>query len=200
MAMLTAAMVMATAAMLVQSGYRSWNRSYKNANGDIRLDALDTMVALGSIGRKSNKVNYRIYDVAGETYSRVLPSVAPEEVVIGDAVEFRYWDDELDADLMNPNTTATAYALFYLDDGQLKIDFGDYPPGGIDEAGHRRTVDVTTVIMASNVTLLEFSHTTRNMAGDGKGCVRMKLTLTDPDDGASKTFIAATLMRNVWPQ
>jgi hypothetical protein len=200
MAMATASMVMVAAALLVHSGYRSWNRTFRNAYGDVRLDAIDTMATLGAIGRKSNKANYCVYDVVDGTFSPVLPSVEPEEIVTGNAVELRYWDTELNDDLLDPATTATAYALFYPENGQLKLDFGPYPPGAIDSSGHRRTTDVTTRTMAKNVANIEFSHTTRNMAGDGKGCVRMKLTTTDPADGSSKTFMAATLMRNVWPQ
>jgi hypothetical protein len=54
-------------------------------------------------------------------------------VVSGDAVEFRYWDVDLDAsdshDLMDVTKTATAYALFYLDGDRLKVDSDPYPPG-----------------------------------------------------------------------
>jgi hypothetical protein len=55
--------------------------------------------------------------------------------------------------------------------------------------------------MAENVINLEFSHTTRNLAGDGKGCVRMNLMLADSNAmGAPVTTVtAATLLRNVWP-
>lgn len=200
-AMTAASIVMIIAAMLVNSGYRSWNKIFNAANCESRLGTLDTMTALGAVGRKSNKINYRVYEVVGNTFTRALPLVDPEEVVTGQAIEFRYWDTELDADLMNPATTATAYALFYLDGDELKVDYGPYPPGGINGASHRITgAGVTTIKLAEDVTGVEFSHTTKNMAGDGWGCVRMKLVITDPTDLSSKTTLAATLMRNVWPQ
>ncbi len=196
-----ASIVMLSAALLVQSGYKGFNQTYNNANCESRLGALDTMTALGAIGRKSNRLNYRVYEVTGNSFEQVLPSADPEEILTGQAVEFRYWSSpELDSDLMDPATTATAYALFYLDNGKLKIDYGPYPPGGINSSGYRITGDdVITTILAENVTSVEFSHTAKNMTGDGRGCVRMKLVIADPEDDTPKTTIAATLMRNSWP-
>jgi hypothetical protein len=202
-ALTIAFVVMLTTALLVHSGYRSWTETYNKANCEGRLGALNTMTALGAIGRKSNKMDYCIYEVTGDNFEKVLPSIEPEEILTGQAVEFHYWDTGLDADLMNPATTGTAYALFYLDGGQLKVDFGPYDPpgepGGIN-ASHHRVIPTTTITLAKDVNDVEFSHTTRNMNGDGKGSVRMKLTITDPADGSSKTILAATFMRNVWPQ
>jgi hypothetical protein len=202
-AMAAAFIVMLTTAFLVQSGYRAWNQTYNNINAESRLGALDTMVALGSIGRKSNKVDYRMYKkLASGSYQRATPLVNPEEVVKGDAVEFRCWNTDLNAAMMDPDVNATTYALFYLDNGQLKINYGPYPPGGINEASGtiRSGAGITTTTLTKNISSVEFSHTTKNMAGDGRGCVRMKLVITDPNSGLSKTTIAATLMRNVWPQ
>jgi len=200
-AMAAACIVMLTAALLVSSGYRGWNQTFNNANRESRLGALDSMIALGAIGRKSNKMDYFVYRVDGSHFERVVPLDNPEEIVVGQAVEFRYWDTELDADLVDPAITATAYALFYLDGGNLKVDYGPYPPGGVNASGNRITgASIKTITMAENVTSVEFSHTTRDSAGDGKGCVRMKLVITDPTDNSVKTTLAATLMRNVWPQ
>jgi type II secretory pathway pseudopilin PulG len=199
----TASIVMLTAALLISSGYRSWNQTYNNANSEARLGAMDAMVALGAIGRKSNKMDYRIYRVVDNTFEQVGidPPSNPDDILIGQAVEFRYWDIELDAGMINPASTATAYALFYVDDGQLKVDYGPYPPGGINGDHHREPgEDVTTITLTRNVTSIEFSHTAKNITGDGKGCVRMKLIIYDTTDKSSKTVLAATLMRNVWPQ
>ncbi len=192
-------MIIVTAGMLIQSGYRSWNKSFKNANCEMRLGGIDATTALGTIGRQSNRVEYYVYNVSGSTFTRVLPVTDPEEVVLGDAIELRYWNGSLQTDYMDPNKTATSYALFYLDDDQLKIDYGDYPSGAINAAGHRNTPN-STKVLTSNVTYLRFSHTTRNLAGDGKGCVRMKLIIRDPDTGDFRTYIAASMLRNVWPQ
>ena len=192
---------MMTVAMLLYSGQRSWTQIYARSNSESQVGSMNAMVALGAFGRKSNKMNYCLYQLVGNRYVRVVPAAQPEEVVIGDAVEFRYWDVPLSGEIVNTQTTATAYAFFYLNNGNLKIDYGPYPPGAIDAAGYRISGDtVTTVTLVRNITDVEFSHTTRNMAGDGKGCVRMKLTVTDSATGQSKTILAATLMRNTWPQ
>ena len=206
-AMAAASIVMLSAAILVSSGYRAWNQTFNNANRESRLGALDTMIALGAVGRKSNKMDYCLYEVYGNHFEKVLPVYDPEEIVIGQAIEFRYWDTELDADLVDPTVTATAYALFYFDSDthKLKVDYGPYDPpgepGGVNAADNKNTGgNIKTITLAENVTNVEFSHTTRDMDGDGKGCVRLKLVITDPTDGATKTTLAATLMRNVWPQ
>jgi prepilin-type N-terminal cleavage/methylation domain-containing protein len=192
--------VMLAGALLIFSGYKGWAQTYNNANCESRLGVMETMIVFGAIGRKSNKIDYRIYEVTGNTFERVLPLADPEEILTGQAVEFRYWDTELNSTLMDPATTATVSALFYLDGGQLKVDYSPCPPGAINALGHRITGDyTTTTTLAENVVSVEFSHTAKNMAGDGKGCIRMKLIIIDSTDGIPKTTIAATLMRNTWP-
>jgi hypothetical protein len=199
MAMAASIIVLLAVTILTARGQKSWSQTYDKNNSDLQIGTIGATTALGVFGRKANKTDYRIYKKNANTYERVVPEDDPEEVVIGDAVEFRYWNTELNADVMNSNQTATAYVLFYLKDGDLKTDYGPFPPGGIDGAGYRITNDVTTVTLIRNVTAVEFSHTTQNMAGDGKGCVRMKLTATDPVTGNPKVILAATLMRNTWP-
>ncbi|MGD0551246.1 MAG: prepilin-type N-terminal cleavage/methylation domain-containing protein [Sedimentisphaerales bacterium] len=198
-------MVMLTVAILVQSGYKSWNRTYKTSNADSRLDSIGTITAFGSFGRKSNKKDYYVYSVSGTTYTQVKPVANPEEILTGQAVEFRYWSTDLTAAMLNPTSVADKYVLFYLDSGQLKLDYGTSvggPTGGaINTAGHRVTgTDVTTVTLAKNVTSVAFSHTTKDMAGDGNGCVRMILVINDPNDHKTNTFLAATYLRNIWPE
>jgi hypothetical protein len=143
----------------------------------------------------------------GEFTLSVAQGPNPEEVVSGDAVEFRYWDVELDPedshDLMDVTKTATAYALFYLDGDELRVDYGPYPPGAVPGgAGTRNTLDITTIVLAEDVTtdpnIGAFSHTTTN--GVGQGCVRINIILTDPEDGSSTRVKTATMMRNIWPR
>jgi len=122
-------------------------------------------------------------------------------------VEFRYWDVELDSEdshqLMDVTKTATAYALFYLDDDKLKVDYGPYPPGAVPEGGgSKNSSDIMTTTLAENVTtdpnIGAFSHTTLN--GVGRGCVRINITLTDPEDGENIRVMTATMLRNIWPR
>jgi type II secretory pathway pseudopilin PulG len=203
-AMATGFIVMLTVAMLLQSGYQSWIKTYNTANADSQLDSIAATTSFGTIGRKSNKNDYYVYHV-GSTFTRVTPVADPEENLAGDAVELRYWSSDLDDDMLTPTSIADRYALFYLDSGQLKLDLGTStggPTGGaINAARHRVTgAGVSTVILAKNVASVAFTHTTKNLAGDGKGCVRMNLTINDPNDRKIKTVIAATYIRNVWPQ
>ena len=202
-------LVVATAASLIlvlivgtllASGQRSWARAFGYANSKPQFDALGTTITFGTIGRKSNKMDYTLYDVHSGHFLPLPAPASPEEVVTGNAVEFHYWDTDLTDDLMNPSVKGTAYALFYLEGTKLMLDLGPCPPGGVDAFGNRLSgAYVTTTTLAENVTALEFSHTTRNLNGDGKGCVRMNLSLFDPAVNSNITITAATLMRNTWP-
>jgi prepilin-type N-terminal cleavage/methylation domain-containing protein len=205
-AMAAACIVMMTVAMLIQSGYKSWKDTYDTANAESRLDSIATTTSFGTIGRKSNKNDYYVYQIAGSTFTAPpLNLLDPDEILRGQAVEFRYWSSDLDGDMLTPTSVADRYALFYLDSGQLKLDLGTStggPTGGaINAAKHRVTgAGVSTVILAKNVDSVEFSHTKKTPAGGGLGCVRMNLTINDPNDRKIKTVIAATYIRNVWPQ
>ena len=196
--------------ILLIGGNRGWQNIYESANNKVKQDALATTLAFGSIGRRANRLSYQIYKVSGSTFVPALPqTLDPQEVVSGDAVEFRYWDvalDEKDShDLMNNAKKATAYALFYIEDKKLKIDYGSYPPGAVsDDGGARNTSGVITEVIAENVAMDDdsdvgtFSHTTVN--GVGQGSVRINLKLTDPETGESVRIVTSTLMRNVWPR
>jgi hypothetical protein len=160
------------------------------------------------MGRKANRLGYIIYNINGSTFTPAVPSTSnPQEVVSGNAVEFRFWDVELDETdshkVMDVQKTATAYALFYLSGNELKVDYGPYPPGAVPAGGgNRNTSNITTTVFAENVStdpgIGAFSHTTLN--GVGQGSVRINITLTDPADGESIKVMTATLMRNIWPR
>lgn len=206
-AMVIGVVAVMTLAVLLSAGQRNWTQAYNLANKGIQIDALQTMISFGSTGRRSNKTDYRLYKVNGSTFTRVTPPAgSPVSVVNADAVEFRFWDGELTPAYMDSSVTATRYALFYLDGTTLKMDIGPYDSatkiGGVTpaESGSRTTgPDVTTRTIAENVTSLNFSHTTKNAAGDGDGSVRIDAVLTDPQDGRFVEVKAATLIRNVWP-
>ncbi len=192
--------------VLLIAGQRSWTQTYKSAFDRIKQDAEIVMITFGSMGRRANRLNYVVYTENGGTYFPAQPATSDEEVVWGDAVEFRYWDVELDqADtqqLIDVTKQATAYAFFYLDDETLKVDYGSYPPGAVPAGGgSRNTADVTTTL-AENVTVDPntgpFSHTT--VGGIGQGSVRINITLTDPEDGDSITVMTSTFLRNIWPR
>ncbi len=202
-AMAASLIVVLIVGSLIVSGHKSWIRMFNYANSKSQLDTMAATITFGIYGRKSNRMDYVLYEITGGKFTKVLPSADPEEVVSGQAVEFRFWDTELNDDIMNTSVTATAYALFYLNGDKLMLDRGPCPPGAIDAVGNKlEGASVSTATLAENVANLEFSHTTRNLAGDGKGCVRMRLTLNDPDGNPRSpqtTITAATLMRNTWP-
>ncbi|MFA5553781.1 MAG: hypothetical protein WCZ89_07445 [Phycisphaerae bacterium] len=200
LAMATSFIVLLTSAIVILSGQRCWSATYRRNNSVLNVETIAATALFGTLGRKANKTNYEVYRVQDGKFTRALPISEPEEVVFGNAVEFRYWDKELSADVMKTEITATAYVLLYLEDEQLKADYGTYPPGAIDENGKKRTGnDIKTSVLVQNVTSLRFSHTTQNLQGQGKGSVRMRLTATDPVTGEEKVILAATLLRNVWP-
>jgi hypothetical protein len=200
--------LMSAIGILLVSGNRTWQQTYNSAHKKIKEDADIVTTAFGSMGRKANRLGYIIYNINGGTFTPAVPSPSnPQEVVSGNAVEFRYWDVELDETdshkVMDVTKMATAYAFFYLVDGRLKVDYGSYPPGAVPTGGGtRNTSNITTMVLAENVStdpsIGAFSHTTLN--GVGQGSVRINIILTDPADGESIKVMTATLMRNIWPR
>jgi type II secretory pathway pseudopilin PulG len=194
--------VLLISGVLLESGQKSWARAFRYANSKTQLDALASTITFGQIGRQSNKLDYKLYDVTDDSqFIDVAMPAIPEQVIKGKAVEFHYWeDDELTSDILKTSITGNCYAIFYLDDDKLMLNTGPYPPGGVDAGGYLYSDPaVTTITIAENVVSLEFSHTTRSIEGKGKGCIRMELTLRDPEEKSPTTVTAATLMRNVWP-
>jgi hypothetical protein len=199
--------LVSTVGVLLVSGNRMWLNTYNSAHKPIRQDAYIITTMFGSVGRKSNRLAYKIYNINSGIFTPAVPvTTNPEEVVSGDAVEFRYWDVELDEGdtygLMDFASTGTAYALFYFEGSQLKVDFGPNPPGGVLTGGSRNTANVTTTVLANNVStdpnIGAFSHTTLN--NYGQGSVRINVILTDPSDGESLHVMTTTFLRNMWPR
>ncbi len=194
--------------VLLDGGHRAWLQAYASAHGQKREEAEALRSAFGSTGRRANRTAYVLYRIDRGLFKPVVSDPSkPESIISGDAVEFRYWDVELDKSdshqVMDTDKTATAYALFYLDNDQLKVDYGPYPPGAAPKGGGRRnTTGVTTIVLASNVTVDEglkpFSHTAS--AGVGRGSVRLNVTLTDPENGETTRILTGVLLRNIWPR
>jgi hypothetical protein len=175
--------VFAVATLLI-GGQRSWQKNYNSSNRQIEIDGQAAATIFGRVGRKSDRANCTIY----------LIHKPRKELIVGKEVEFRYWGTRRTGGGRRTGGSSmlpTEYARFYLgedeDEKKLKIDYGPYPYGARRRAAR-------TVVIADNVTGVEFSRTTFNEIGQGS--VRMKLTLEDPDDGKRITIMAATLMRN----
>ena len=208
-AMLISPMLALVVGILLISGNRAWLRTFNSTHKKIKQDAQAVTITFESMARKTNRLGYTIYKVNDIGFAPAVPKTSnPQEVVSGNAVEFRYWNVVLDKtdsyNVMDVTKTATAYALFYLDGNQLKLDYGPYPPGAVPGGGGaRNTSGVTTKVIADNVstgsdTMGAFSHTTLN--GVGAGCVRINIILTDPQDNESVKVMTAGLVRSMWPR
>ncbi|MBN1795550.1 MAG: prepilin-type N-terminal cleavage/methylation domain-containing protein [Sedimentisphaerales bacterium] len=203
--MLISSILLLVVGVLLIGGQRSWEKIYGDANSEMRQGSHAIMAAFGSIGRRSNRLNYTLYKQADYSYIPSEPETSnSEEIVYGDAVEFRYWSASApDASLLDVTNTGTDYAFFYIEDGEMKVDYGSYPPGAVPGgSGSKNTADITTTVLAENVVPYEdgaFNHTT--ISGVGQGSVRINVTLEDEDDPEkSVKVITATLMRNIWPR
>ncbi len=206
LSMALSTLVVLTSGILLVNGHKSWQRTYDQVNDPIRQDARMVMIAFGAMGRKANRLNYTIYERINGQYVKAMPQMQDtEELVYGEAVEFRYWDVPLDQqdshNLLNESKTATAYAFFYIENDQLRVDYGDFPPGAVVN-GLRNTTNVKTVTLAENVSQPDMSHTfSHTMLNDiGQGCVRIDLYLEDGQTGKSTHVKTATMLRNVWPK
>jgi hypothetical protein len=173
-------------AVLLIGGQRQWEKGFKRANRQIEIDGQTAAAIFGRVGRKSDRNNCKIQDI----------STSMKNLIVGEVVEFRYWGNKRTGNAgrsgQPPSSFSvepTEYARFYLEENekQLKIDYGEYPYG-------TQTRSAREVVIADNVTNVEFSRTTFNSIGQGN--VRMELTLEDPDDGKTITIMASALMRN----
>ena len=203
-----ALILISSVGLLLDGGSRAWQHTYDSVYSETKDDARTITAAFGHVARKSNRASYVLYDVSQGVFTPALPDDSQSQCVVwGDAVEFRYWDVELDESdshgIMDTDIIATAYALFYIESGQFKVDYGPYPPGAVPNGGgQRHTTGVTTVVLADNVTadaaIEPFSHTTQ--AGVGLGCVRLNVIVTDPNSSETTRIMTAALLRNIWPR
>lgn len=202
--MLVSSVLALAVGVLLVGGQRSWQNTYAQANSKIRMDSQAIMNAFGSVGRKSNRLGYTVYTESDDEYVEAVPSGSGEEVVYGDAVEFRFWSaDAPDVSLLDVTNTGTDYAFFYMDDDELKVDYGTCPPGAVPGgSGARNTSDITTTVLAENVVPDPngtFNHTV--IGSVGQGCVRINVRLqADDDSGDEIRVMTATLTRNIWPR
>ncbi len=199
--------IMLAAGMVLVGGHHAWEKTFDLTHLQIKDQADRLVLTFSSMGRRSNRTNYTMYNGAGSGFIRALPTPdSQEEIVMADAVEFRYWDVELDESdthqLFDPDKKATAYAFFYLDGDKLKVDYGPYPPGAVPGgAGTKNGSGVRTQILAENVSLLPgikaFSHTTQGEVG--MGSVRVHVQINDPQAGRKIQPMTTVLLRNQWP-
>lgn len=206
-AMAVASILMLAAGTLLVGGQRSFTQMFKAVHDPIQQDSRALTAAFKLIGRKSNRTNYTVYKIYGSTFSEALP-LDGQTFATGQAVEFRYWDEPFyetapGMDEMDVTDTGTYYALFYLENGKIYVDYGQVVNGiGGVHNGSRRTSNIDTrCLLAHNVRVTDdaayFSH--QVIGGAGSGCVSLNLTLEN-EDGKTVEVKTATLLRVTWPQ
>jgi prepilin-type N-terminal cleavage/methylation domain-containing protein len=193
--------------ILAAGGSKSFRQTYNSIHKEVRQDAVAAMTAFSTIARKSNRGNYKVYTVKNGVYAEAQPP-NNQEIAVGQAVEFRYWQETFDPDdpgeeALEVSNTGTHYALFYLDGEELKVDYGtvDGGIGGVSGASRSTARILQTVILTRYVDLTEsddiFSHTI--IGGAGQGSVRMNIVLTD-EDGEQVEIKTSALLRMSWPR
>ena len=194
---------------LLVGGQRFWLQTYSDSQKKIKQDAQAIMIKFGSMGRKSNSISsgvrqgYKIYTNYGDT----TPATTNPSTLIatGNVAEFGYWNYDWDAagfdptTVMDKNKPCTDYIEFYLTGSTFKAEYGVYDYGNGGQKVPARTEILAQNASAGTTGMGVFSHTT-DISGNGNGCVRISLKLTDPNDGEVITIKTATLLRVVWPR
>ena len=219
-AMIMVSIVILTLGSLLVNGQRVFQSAYDSIHKSIHEDSRALVAAFGKFARQSNRSNYTLYEKDGELFTPANPE-GSSDVAKGQAIEFRYWDTPFheinDKDILLETTNiGSHYALFYLEDDQIKVDFGEVVEGvgGVSEGGIRKTTHITTRLLADNVDIDTnneiFSHSVTgggsgragvgNRAdGMGNGCVNLNVTLRDDDDEVVEV-VTAILLRADWPR
>ena len=165
--------------ILFVGGHQNWHKTFDSSNRKIEIQGHAATVFFGNIGRKAYVDNCVLHSITESSNS----------LVAGKSVEFRYWTQ---SQRHNPNSSdlrlsPTEYALFYLDDKKLKIDYGLFP-------FYINQTSFKTFVIAENVEDVRF---TRPIIGNvPQRSVNMEMTLKDPVRGDTVTIMATTLMRN----
>jgi type II secretory pathway pseudopilin PulG len=204
---LIAAIPIVAVGILLSGASRGWQQIYNETNSPIRQDAAAVMASLQNFGRQANILNYQIYTIKSGVYG-VATAPVGQNIASGQAVEFRYWKTPFNpaspgADELNVDNTGTHYALYYLDNNELKVDLGQVVGGVGGVSGNSRKTGniISTQTLAQNVDLAKttnlFSHTI--VAGMGHGCVNTVLTLTN-NEGVTIEIMFATMLRSAWPR
>lgn len=204
--MTMASVLMLAGGVLLLGSNRAFRQVYASIHDPVQADAKVLASAFGTVVRKSNRTNYKVYEVTEDSFVEATPE-SGESVAVGQAVELRYWNRpfyELSGDMeqMDIDDTGSHYALFYLEDETIYVDYGEVVDGvGGVNGGLRQTTDIVTQTLAENVDISDnvdiFSH--EIIGGAGNGCISLNVTLIN-DEGDSVDVKMAALLRVLWPQ
>ena len=186
--------IILAAATVMGSSQRGWNRLWNTIHSKTRSDSDNFGITFGAIGRKSNQKDYKLYKINNNSFT-VATDNDGDGVILGDAVEFVYWDTAFeDASLETRQnllaSTGNRYALFYIDDSDLKVDYGINPPAIVN--GNRKNPE-STAIIAENIKTneVEFSH-------ENKGCIRAKIVFEEDQNNKEIEIVTSTFLRTKW--
>ncbi len=204
--MAMASILVLTTSSLLLGANQTFRQMYDFVHHPVHQDSKALAIAFETISRKSNRTNYAIYNVDGQVFAEAQPEPG-DSIASGQAVEFRYWSRpfyELSREMDHIDTADTGprYALFYLTDDKLYVDYGDVVDGvGAIQNGSRQTDNIITQRLVEHVDMGQqqdiFSHEV--VGGSGNGCVVLDLQLKD-DTGQIAHVKISSLLRVVWPQ
>jgi hypothetical protein len=195
--------------ILLVGGQRFWQQTYSDSQKQIRQDSQAIMIKFGDMARRSNRISsggwqgYKIYANYGDTIPAA--NITGTLIATGNSAEIGYWNCDWDAAGFDPNTVVdknkmcTDYVEFYLTGTTFKAEYGVYNASGQKVRGTARTEVLAQNASVGTAGMGVFSHTT-DASGNGNGCVRINLKLTDPVDGEVITIKTAGLLRVVWPR
>jgi len=139
----------------IADGVRGWHRMYDRVYADV---VTDSFVARKVFDRMIRKASRQMYFVGDE----------------GASLEIYYYDS-------TASTAVDRYGLFYVKDGELKLDHGVWAPGTVSPKSRLRTETI-----CPNVSSCVFK-------GDGRSA-QMILSLSDGDKSA--TVVTSAVMHN----
>lgn len=180
---------------LTASGNRAWLNAYAFGSSGQVDQARNSLTSFTSIGQKASIDHTFLYHRNSSLYVQVDPS-AQTGTVTAQAVEFRYWDKQE----QNFNQSApNRYAFFYVQDGDLMVDYGRYPPGAVLNDSTRNRDDIITMLLAEEVevppgTKGPFIQTAES--GALTGAIRLNLRMENPPWGQAPHITAATRPQN----
>lgn len=180
--------VLSSVAIPLVNGHRLWNSSYKSAHKQIKIDAANAVKVFDATVRKAARNDYFLNIASGGP--RTMKPAPGKTVKSNKQVTVRYWDYGRNAmaRIFRPSVKPTHYAHFVHDKiaKELKVEFGELNPYSLNE----------TRVLAQNVKECFFMHIVSPDKPNGHGCLKMKLTLVDPQDGQTITVKTGALMRN----
>lgn len=184
--------IILAAATVMGSSQRGWNRLWNTIHSKIRSDSDNFGITFGAIGRKSNRNGYKLYVVEDDSFTEATDDDG-DEVILGDSVEFVYWDVDFEEASETARqsllaSTGNRYALFYIDGTDLKVDYGINPPAIV---GNSRKNPQSTVTVAENLQSVEFSH-------ENTGCIRAKIVFEEDQNNREIEIVTSTYLRTEW--